>query len=125
MTNSRQKGKRGERDLAKRLQELGFEARRGQQYSGASGDADVVGVPGVHIECKRVEQCRMYDWMRQAERDARPGETPVVMWRKNCEQWLVVMRLEEWVAMQRKGEKNENDKGENHVYRGSVGDFGV
>ena len=52
--NSKQKGKRGELELAKKLQEYGFEARRGQQYSGIGGD-DVVGLEGVHIECKRVE----------------------------------------------------------------------
>ena len=32
--NSRQKGKRGELELAKVLREHGYETRRGQQYSG-------------------------------------------------------------------------------------------
>ena len=53
--NSRQKGKKGELELAKVLRGYGYPARRGQQYSGANGDADVVGLPHVHIECKRVE----------------------------------------------------------------------
>ena len=44
--NSRQKGKGGELELAKLLRAYGYNARRGQQYSGISGDADVVGVPG-------------------------------------------------------------------------------
>lgn len=35
--NSRQKGARGERELAKKLREYGFDSRRGQQYSGANG----------------------------------------------------------------------------------------
>ena len=39
--NSREKGKRGERELAGKLREYGFGCRRGQQYSGANGDADV------------------------------------------------------------------------------------
>ena len=39
---SRDKGKRGEREVALILREHGFEARRGQQYCGANGDADVV-----------------------------------------------------------------------------------
>lgn len=55
MTNSRRKGASGERELAKKLREYGYEARRGQQYCGSNGDADVVGIPGIHIECKRVE----------------------------------------------------------------------
>lgn len=50
--NSRQKGAAGERELAKALRSHGFETRRGQQYCGSNGDADVVGLPGVHIECK-------------------------------------------------------------------------
>ena len=56
MTNSRRKGADGERELAKKLKEYGYDTRRGQQYSGANGDADVVGLPGIHIECKRVER---------------------------------------------------------------------
>lgn len=54
--NSRSKGARGERELAEKLREYGYTTRRGQQYSGANGDADVVGVEGLHIECKRVEK---------------------------------------------------------------------
>lgn len=46
--NSRTKGAAGERELASKLREYGFEARRGQQYSGANGDADVVGLPQIH-----------------------------------------------------------------------------
>ena len=39
--NSRDKGKRGERELAAILKEYGYcEARRGQQYCGADGSAD-------------------------------------------------------------------------------------
>ena len=56
MTNSRRKGTAGEIELAKELRKYGFDTRRGQQYCGANGDADVVGIPGLHIECKRVER---------------------------------------------------------------------
>lgn len=38
--NSRAKGAKGERELASILRDYGYEARRGQQYSGANGDAD-------------------------------------------------------------------------------------
>ena len=47
--NSKQKGARGERELSSKLKEYGYETRRGQQYCGANGDADVVGLPGIHI----------------------------------------------------------------------------
>lgn len=91
--NSRQKGVRGERELAGKLREYGFDTRRGQQYSGANGDADVVGLPGVHIECKRVERLNIEDAMAQSKRDARSGEIPVVMHRKNNSEWLVTLPL--------------------------------
>ena len=80
---SRDKGKRGEREVALILREHGFEARRGQQYCGANGDADVVGVPGLHIEVKRTEKFRMYEALDQAINDAREDELPVVFTRKN------------------------------------------
>jgi Holliday junction resolvase len=40
--NSRAKGARGERELASVLRNEGFDARRGQQYCGANGDADLL-----------------------------------------------------------------------------------
>lgn len=97
--NSRQKGKRGELELAKMLRDYGFtEARRGVQYSGANGDADVIGIPGVHIECKRVERgLDLYKAMEQASRDAREGETPVVFHRKNGKLWLVTMLADDYL----------------------------
>ena len=41
--NSRTKGKAGELELSKVLKTYGYDTRRGQQYCGANGDADVVG----------------------------------------------------------------------------------
>ena len=99
--NSRDKGKRGELELSKKLREYGYECRRGQQYSGASGDADVIGLPGIHIECKRVEKLNIYDAIDQSKRDARTGEIPAVFHRKNDCDWLVTMRLEDWISIYR------------------------
>lgn len=104
MVNSRDKGARGERELARKLREYGYGCRRGQQYSGANGDADVVGLPGVHIECKRVEKLNLYDAMAQAKADARQGEMPTVMHRKNACEWLVTMPLERWIELYREWE---------------------
>ena len=67
--SQREKGKRGERELAKLLKDHGYSCRRGQQYCGSNGDADVVGLPGIHIECKRVERLNLEDAMRQAVDD--------------------------------------------------------
>lgn len=97
--NSRDKGARGERELARELRNYGYDCRRGQQYSGANGDADVLGLPGVHIECKRVERLNLYDAIAQSRHDARDGETAVVMHRKNDCKWLVTMRLEDFMRI--------------------------
>ena len=102
--NSRAKGAGGERELAKKLREYGYDCRRGQQYSGANGDADVVGLPGIHIECKRVERLNLEDAMAQARRDARAEEIPVVMHRKTRSPWLVTMTLEDWIEIYREWE---------------------
>ena len=107
--NSRQKGKRGELELAHELEKWGYKTRRGQQYSGASGDADVIGIPGLHIECKRVEQLNLDKALEQSENDARIGEYAVVMHRRNREKWKVTMSLEQFMALWKKWEKI-NDK---------------
>lgn len=97
--NSRQKGAAGERELSHELEKYGYSARRGQQFSGKNGDADVVGIPNLHIECKRVEHLDYYAAMEQSIRDARDWETPVVMHRKNRKDWLVTMRLEDFIEL--------------------------
>ena len=104
MKNGRAKGKRAELELARILRGYGYDTRRGQQYCGANGDADVVGLPGVHIECKRVERLNLEDAVAQAQRDARPGEMPVVMHRRNRGQWLVTMPLENWMELYKRSE---------------------
>ena len=96
--DSQRKGKRGELELAKKLREYGFDTRRGQQYSGLGGD-DVIGLEGIHIECKRVERLNVYDAMEQAIKDAEWDELPAVFWRKNNKDWLVIMTLEDWIEI--------------------------
>ncbi len=97
--NSRRKGAAGERELANKLKDYGYKCRRGQQYCGANGDADVVGLPGIHIECKRVEHLNLYDAMSQAARDANEGEKPAVFHRKNNCEWLVTLRLDDFMKL--------------------------
>jgi len=97
--NSRAKGAAGERELSQELQKYGYGTRRGQQFCGANGDADVVGIEGLHIECKRVERLNIDEAMEQARRDAREGEVPVVMHRKNRKKWLVTMDLERFMEI--------------------------
>lgn len=104
------KGKRGERELAKFLRDHGYEARRGQQYSGANGDADVEGLEGIHIECKRVETLNIYKAMEQSINDAyadsiKQGKTltPTVFHRKNGKKWLVTLTAEDFLKIYERG----------------------
>lgn len=99
--NSREKGKRGERNLASTLRGYGYDAKRGQQYNGADGSADVIGLKGIHIECKWVEHLNVLDAMAQSKRDSRDGEIPVVMHKKNNTEWFVTMTLEDWIKLYR------------------------
>ena len=108
MTNSKQKGARGERELSSKLKEYGYKTRRGQQYCGANGDADVVGLPGIHIECKRVERLNIYDAISQAKSDKKENELGAVFHRKDRSEWLVTMTLYEWMKLY-KGELPSED----------------
>lgn len=100
--NSKVKGKNAENELARKLRDLGFEnARRSQQYAGINNDADLVGVPGVHIEVKRVERLNLEAAMEQAIRDAKEDEAPMVFHRKNGKPWMVTMLLADWATRER------------------------
>ena len=105
--SQREKGKRGERELAGRLRDHGYDCRRGQQFCGASGDADVTGLPGIHIECKRVERLNLQEAMEQSKRDARTGEMPTVFHRRDRSEWLVTMRLEDWIQLYKEWEAGQ------------------
>lgn len=97
--NSKRKGKRGELEFSNLCKEHGFNTRRSQQYSGINGDADVVGLDGVHIEVKRVERLNIEKALQQAERDSKEGEIPIVAHRRNREEWKVTMRAEDWFKL--------------------------
>lgn len=100
MANSRRKGADGERELARKLATYGFDTRRGQQYHGGGDSPDVVGLPGVHIECKRVQALNIEKAMMQSRRDAEgTDDIPVVMHRKDREVWKVTMDLDEFMNL--------------------------
>lgn len=99
MINSREKGAAGERELANILKTYGYDARRSAQYCGANGDADVIGLPGVHLEVKRVEKLNLQAAYEQSRFDAREGEIPVVVHRKNREKWKVTLSLDDFLEL--------------------------
>lgn len=89
--NSCRKGKRGELEAAKWLQEyLDPFARRGaSQGFGGSCRPDIDTRLDLHIECKVVEKLNIYKAYDQALRDCQPGKTPLVMHKRNRGQWHI------------------------------------
>lgn len=101
---SKARGKRAELDLVHKLQELGFsEARRTAQYCGkAVGTSDVVGVPGVHCECKAVQRLNIWEALAQSKRDSEAdgkGDIPAVFFKRNRSGWHVSLPLEDFVNL--------------------------
>lgn len=96
--NSKRKGAKGERELANKLKEYGYNCRRGQQYNGLEGE-DVVGLDYIHIECKRVEKLNLEEALEQAKRDSKKGQLPAVFHRKNNKKWKVTMELDDWIKL--------------------------
>jgi Holliday junction resolvase len=108
--NSKRKGKTGELELARKLKEHGYDVRRSVQYNGKEedGQADLVGLDGIHIECKRTEKLNLYDAVNQAKRDSEgKGEIPVVFHRRNNCEWLAILPLDDFIKLY-KGEHYES-----------------
>lgn len=57
--SSQLKGAAGERELASLLREYGYDIERGGSLSFWEVP-DLVGLPGIHIECKRVERLNLH-----------------------------------------------------------------
>lgn len=97
---SQRKGADGERELAAQLEQYGYTIKRGGSLS--FGEVpDLTGLPGVHIECKRVERLNVPEAMKQATKDSARFQdgAPAVFHRRSREPWLVTMRLEDWIAL--------------------------
>lgn len=98
---SRTKGKVGEREVAQLLRDHGFPARRGVQYHGGPDSPDVIGLPGFHVEVKRVEAFRLYEALEQAKGERRPGDIPAVFHRPNMRPWVVVLEASDFLSLVR------------------------
>lgn len=119
--NIRRKGADGEREIANILRGYGYNTFRGQQHDGSKGEADVEGLPFVHIEVKRVEALNIDSAMDQACRDSfaesiRRGQNmiPAVFHRKNDDRkrgstrgrWKVTLFLDDFMRLYEGGGEN-------------------
>ena len=101
--SSQRKGRAGELELSRLLQGYGYDVQPGRAQSYGEMP-DLVGLPGIHIECKRNERLNVWEAMAQAARDAEKFQdgVPAVFHRRNRQSWLVTMRLSDWMEMYRK-----------------------
>lgn len=99
--NSRQKGKRGELSFVAFLKEkMGAKARRGLQYSGSADSPDVVSDLPFYFEVKLREKLNIYEAMDKAVEDSNgSSKTPVIAWRKNRRDWLIILRAEDFAKI--------------------------
>lgn len=92
------KGARAERELASIFKEHGIAAKRGFVWLKQS---DVVGLPGIHVECKFVEKLNYLEALEQAVRESekRNDGAPAVFSKKSRKGWSVTMRLDDWLSL--------------------------
>lgn len=110
--NSKKKGKRGELEFCQEMKKYGIDCRRTVQYNGKAdeGEADIVGLDGIHAEIKRVERLNIHEAMEQAKRDTK-GKLPAVFHRKNRSKWLVTMELPDFMKIYQKYEERIKENG--------------
>lgn len=98
--SSQRKGADGERELAAILRDRGYDVERGGSLTYGEFP-DLTGLPGVHIEVKRVERLNVGQAMSQTVRDSARFQDgmPTLFHRRNRSPWLVTMRLEDWLKM--------------------------
>ena len=107
MVNIRDKGQRGEREVAQMLNAIIYDVCRSlsmtdeecnralttvqrNQNQTAVGGNDLTNCFGLSIEVKRQEQLAINTWWKQcAAAAARNGELPVLMWKQNRKPWRV------------------------------------
>lgn len=100
---SRRKGRAGELEIVRIFQAHGIDAKPGDPVSFGS-TPDVVNIPGIHPEIKRVERLNVQEAMNQAIRDSEKFHdgVPALFHRRNRSPWLVTMRLSDWLELYRR-----------------------
>jgi Holliday junction resolvase len=102
-TNGRQKGKRGELEVAHLMIDHGFDARRGQQFKGTKDSPDVIhDMGGFAIEVKLRETFSindLYAALDKQQEEAPTGEDAIVFYRRNRKDWIVVMDANRFLTL--------------------------
>ncbi len=99
--SSRDKGARGEREVAEIFRGAGFDCDRVPNSGGLRLRGDLYGDLPVHVEVKRQNTARPWQWLAQAEAEAPPATVPVVAFRRDRSEWYAMLPLEELVRLLR------------------------
>lgn len=102
--NSKQKGNRGEREVAKYMQTVfGWkDARRRVQYSGTAGDDDICcGNDRLFTEVKFTQKWNARDWVTKALNECRMSQTPWFWARRSRMGWLVFWQSTDRIGLMR------------------------
>ena len=101
---SRDKGKRGEREVVNRLKALGLDAYTVRQYRGGPDSPDVlirnnreVSIEVKHVETYSVNQLRA--WYAKAVEDAEGRKFVALIHRRNHTDWMVEMSIEAYAEL--------------------------
>jgi Holliday junction resolvase len=92
---SRDKGARGEREVAAIFRHAGLDVDRVPNSGGLriKGDLYGPGSAGLHVETKLAQTWKLPEWLRQTEGEAGAGEIPVLAFRRNGERWWGTLPL--------------------------------
>ena len=99
--NVRAKGQNGEREVVKLLQPVVDRIRKEfelhpiilkrNSMQSDRGGSDIAGIPFLAIEVKFQKTELLTSWWNQCVRQAEPGQTPILIFRKNRTLWKVMM----------------------------------
>lgn len=104
---SREKGRRGEQEVARIYREAGFDVDRVPNSGGLRVKGDLTGLDGFHLEVKRQEILCLPKWLRQAHEEAGAEEVPVVIFRQSKRadgvgEWHACLPLADLIELQRR-----------------------
>lgn len=108
---STRKGANGEREVMAIMRDHGYPVERGGTQSFGQRP-DLYGLDGVHLEIKRSERAKIWEWMQQSQKDAqRFGDgVPTVIFRRSRSKWLICMELSDFLTFYQAAESGENRK---------------
>ena len=98
---SRDKGASGELEVVHLLQDACWpKARRTHDGREQALRGDIANGPaGVHLEVKRAETARIWEWWQQAQGDLTVGYMPVVAFRRSRSPWLALVEFDELLPL--------------------------